>query len=409
MRTPPKNEFPRAFWISARVPAIPAQAGIQTGVGSGGVFASTVPKPVPTNPRTPSGFTLVELMVVIVIIAMLATMSILVVGQVQHTARVHTTEARIARLDHIMTEIYESYMYRQMPVPGSTRIPADAARIRLLMIYDTMRMEMPNTWVEALSKPQISNLSDSALRQVYERAFTDAEGTFERNDSGVASIADNGQNDAIKKNQEAKLLYLVIMNTVPEARDMVGEKGIETDESGLSYFVDGWGNPIHFLRWAPAFTGSDRQPDLWKWTNSTPNHSEYEDGFEASDDDDPNVVYWEKHLSPDIFTDEQMASDYQFEPQDWQKNNIRDAIRTYPDPFDPVKARRITASNSNARRPGFLLVPLIFSAGADGEPGIKGLKPSEIYNDPFARGIGAPEGNTGYYYDNIHNHTLGGR
>lgn len=364
------------------------------------------------NPRTRSAFTLIELMVVIVIIGILASSSLYVVGHVQHLSRVHTTEVRIARLDHVISELYESYTYRRMPVPGSIRNPRTAAVTRYRMICDTMRMEMPNTWLEALTGPQVANLPDSPRRLIYEKAFINAVGTFDFDDDGYIVPDDpNVDMDAIRKNQEAKLLYLIVMNAIPEARDMVGEKGIATDGTGFYYFTDAWGNPIHFLRWAPGFSGGDRQPDLWKWTGSTPDNTTYPSDFTPDAKDDPNVVYWDQNLSPDIFTDEEMALDYEFPPEDWQKKNVFDAIKKYPDPLDPARARPSgSGTQAQLARPGFFLVPLIFSAGPDGQTGIKGLKKStEIVIDPFARGIGAPEKDYGYHYDNIHNHTLGGR
>ncbi len=39
-----------------------------------------------------------------------------------------------------------------------------------------------------------------------------------------------------------------------EARTLFGENSIgDTDGDGAPEFVDGWGHPINFLRWAPGF------------------------------------------------------------------------------------------------------------------------------------------------------------
>lgn len=38
----------------------------------------------------------------------------------------------------------------------------------------------------------------------------------------------------------------------PEAMEQFNESEIKVDTDGWSYFVDGWGQPIYFLRWAPG-------------------------------------------------------------------------------------------------------------------------------------------------------------
>ena len=40
----------------------------------------------------------------------------------------------------------------------------------------------------------------------------------------------------------------------PEAREQFNESEIgDVDEDGCPEFIDGWGRPIMFLRWAPGF------------------------------------------------------------------------------------------------------------------------------------------------------------
>ena len=57
-------------------------------------------------------------------------------------------------------------------------------------------------------------------------------------------------------NQGAECLYMVIMMACGdgEARTLFGESSIgDTDGDGAPEFLDGWGHPINFLRWAPGF------------------------------------------------------------------------------------------------------------------------------------------------------------
>ncbi len=54
----------------------------------------------------------------------------------------------------------------------------------------------------------------------------------------------------------AKYLYMWISMTYPEAMEHFGQNEIAVDNSDINwpYFVDGWGMPIMFLRWAPGFS-----------------------------------------------------------------------------------------------------------------------------------------------------------
>ena len=51
-----------------------------------------------------------------------------------------------------------------------------------------------------------------------------------------------------------------ISMTYPEAMSQFGENEIaDLDGDGWPVFVDGWGNPIMFLRWAPGFSSESAE------------------------------------------------------------------------------------------------------------------------------------------------------
>ncbi len=52
--------------------------------------------------------------------------------------------------------------------------------------------------------------------------------------------------------EPAKCLYLWVTTAMPESKALFRGEEIATDADGWQYFVDGWGNPIGFLRWAPG-------------------------------------------------------------------------------------------------------------------------------------------------------------
>ena len=63
-----------------------------------------------------SGFTLVELLMVITIIGMLSAISITTVRAAIQSARETQTRTTITKLDAVMTAAYEKYQYRRFEV-----------------------------------------------------------------------------------------------------------------------------------------------------------------------------------------------------------------------------------------------------------------------------------------------------
>ena len=368
-------------------------------------------------------FTLVELLIVISIIAMLATMSFVVMESAQRTARMGSTRVTVDKIDQAVTELYESYIYRRFDVDtrkldrfGVSYTAEDIARIRLHYLHDTMRMEMPNNWIEALTPPIAYPgyagaglvAPDSALRRTYVRAFLAAGGVFTIENGRAAIDVKEGNNEKILTDEQSKLLYLIVMNSDSEMREMFGESGTADPEGvGLPCFIDAWQKPIYFLRWAPGFYGSERQPDIWKWTGTSPNNLD-------------NVAEWNGKLSPNQLSDDVFTKYYNnkenidsiFENPGDKLKYVFNTIIEMPDPMDPMKVRRSSTDSTAMRsRPGWLLVPLVYSAGPDKEYAIS--IPKEIDDmvvlDPFAQGFGAPFEIGGENLDNIHNHTMGGR
>ena len=374
-------------------------------------------------PAEKNAFTLVELLIVITIIGMLAAMSFVVTESAQQTARISSTKVTISKIDQAVTELYESFMYRRFDVDtkkldqlGVFYSATDIAKIRLHYLRDTMRMEMPNNWHEALTPPiAYGGLAgaglyapDSALRKTFVRVFVQAGGIYTIDNNGLAVIdVKEGNNEKILTDEQAKLLYLIVMNSDPEMREMFGESGTaDPQQVGIPCFIDAWGKPIYFLRWAPGFYGSERQPDIWKWTGSSPNKLD-------------NVAEWNDKLSPDMlddivfenYYDKKESIDAIFQNPGDPKKYVFNTIIEMPDPMDPMRVRPSTNSNAKRSRPGWLLVPLVYSAGPDKGYAISIPRDGDdmVVLDPFAQGFGAPFGIGGENIDNIHNHTMGGR
>ena len=155
---------------------------------------------------------------------------------------------------------YESYLTRRLPLPplyspgGAGAVtpldPADVARVRLAAVRDLMRMEMPDRVNDITDSPiQLPNCVDSnnnpvslpraALSQLYYNRLKNAPPT-----------AGNGQDEG-----QAELLYMIISMGSPEDMEDFSPSEIgDTNQNGYPEFLDGWGNPIRFIRWAPGFS-----------------------------------------------------------------------------------------------------------------------------------------------------------
>ena len=304
-----------------------------------------------------SGFTLVELLTVIAIIGMLSAISITTVRASIQSAKETQTRTTIAKIDNVLTACYEKYQYRRVDLTGKLPSPVDnrgvnspriRARYRLLIIRDLLRCDFPCTPVELDTKSQYSGAPSSGFTPLQEALVAAAGGSL----SSYDHVAN------------AELLYLVVMNADPEARAAFSDREIgDVDRNGLYEFVDGWGKPICWMRWAPGLESSDRQP--------------YENDMVDK-------------LAADGYTD----------PSD-------------SDPFDPMNVGVDDGSGGVIR--GWFLVPYVFSAGPDEEYGLTMPNPGNVaeMNNPFTGApldFGAPclvDGKrTRTHKDNIDNHTL---
>ncbi len=208
---------------------------------------------------------------------------------------------------------YESYRTRRLPISipamvldptngpkdsmnNPVPIPTPARAIALARcdaIRQLMRMEMPERWTDVIDDPQPITVRQpgsppgSASPWVYfdvASATPDGKGGYTVGNPAVVTMqrpscsqgylafytavygATKSGNDppaAAAKQQAAKCLYLLITMGLddPDALENFSQQDIvDFDKSGCKEFVDAWGNPIWFLRWAPGMV-SALQPD----------------------------------------------------------------------------------------------------------------------------------------------------
>lgn len=388
-----------------------------------------------------AGFTLVELLVVMAIIAILTGAALGTMYAAEEAGRRAKTEATVAKLHSVIMQRYEEFLTRRIPAdisanhpfdfaPGSPFYGKTIAIRRLTAMRQMLRMELPDRWADVVWEDFYSPQPPPEEIRPYYTDFL--KNQWPRNNNPSVMLvnetkwaidpAGNSNVDVLQNRtalsaayrrrydqvtlergmppslnlQGAECLYLIVTTGVTRGvgREHFNESEIDdTDNDGMPEFIDGWGRPITFLRWAPGFV-SETQPYVVDPNDMDP--FENDSGVTPSDPEDPNNMLSWVHRREDH------------------------------DPFDPRIVDPIA----------FRLTPLIYSAGPDGVYGVTRHDDDPTMEhwlcDPYdafdANGViralkGSPlsdaaraaleqAGETipsGGELDNIHNHALGAR
>ncbi|MCA9151400.1 MAG: prepilin-type N-terminal cleavage/methylation domain-containing protein [Planctomycetales bacterium] len=227
-------------------------------------------------------FTLVELLVVISIVTLLASMVLVALAGVQETARVDRTRAQIARIDTLVMEKWDGYKSRRFAVPQSPT-PALVAywglsnplefrrksslyigRYQVDAVRELMRMELPDRQSDVLEWNTLPGTQPSALWLAYRnkarKLIMQKRGKVlpsanDPNNNFAAEILDPN-NGWTFQHQAAECLYLILSQINDRERsalEFFSETEIgDTDSDGIPEILDAWGQPIVFARWAPG-------------------------------------------------------------------------------------------------------------------------------------------------------------
>lgn len=356
------------------------------------------------------GFTLVELLVVIAIIGILASLFLGGLFSAEEQAKIQRTKATIAKINNVVMARWDSYRTRRVPIDVTVASGAadysaltaglslaKAAGWRLDGLRELMRLEMPNTWTDVNTNPDPNppagrpTLAMPSLAWNYQAKWTYYQSTYKINNPAA-------NQSIIDSYDAAETLYMICMVASPDELDprnnFSAQEVGDVDRDGAPEFLDAWGMPIIFIRWAPGFT------------------SELQTGLDP-DPYDPRFVY-------------PSAANPQLNASGGGSN------------------QNVYSQASVQTNPTFALYPLILSAGpdkaydiivpADASPpngvAYSDTWPSnQIYqlNDPFNSLFTSPRSNNPHgtidtgpnglqcdtnqngvyeYFDNIHNHML---
>lgn len=201
--------------------------------------------------RQPAGFTVIELMMVFVIIALLLAMSASAFNAAVAQSKISRTKVIIAKLDQLVMDRYETYRTRPVPIRATDTIASNnpqfarlAARNRLNALRDIMRMELPHARVDVTEPPIVAGLARPAVSRGYQRK------------TASVTWSDDWQS--------AECLYLIIASMRDgdkSALDFFSPEEIgDVDEDGVPEILDAWGQPIIFVRWAPGYSADSTEP-----------------------------------------------------------------------------------------------------------------------------------------------------
>jgi prepilin-type N-terminal cleavage/methylation domain-containing protein len=357
------------------------------------------------------GVTLIELLIAIAIIATLSALFLGASRAAMESSRASRTKTTILKLHTLLMEQWASYETRRVDLDPAVVSQVNAAfgsnpqqlgnamaDIRVLALRELMKFEMPDRWSDIdLSRPSYATKPTGSRDQaaiLLESVPTIARAYYRRYDKAYQQAVLNGKESDVYKNQRAECLYMVIMLMTGdgEARTMFAAQDIgDVDDDGLPEFLDGWGRPIEYFRWAPGFISK----------------SSLMSGDTDSDHDpfDP----FRRSVVPTV------PGNFVQWPQ----------YEDYPGPVANYVQSLRGANIPAGGQVGFRLVPLIFSGGPDGltdlwvadedidtsDPSTGALDPylADGSGDFFATGGPHTQDGVDESIDNITNHLIDGR
>ncbi len=259
-----------------------------------------------TDPR--SAFTLIELLLVISVIAVLASLSVNVIASAQQDARVAATRARVTLIQSVMEVELEDYEVRRSPVsfraireltaavpntvwansgPGDQNFLLHAKNLKRMIVADLIRSEMPSgrggqpmgfgrfpsdlfrNYLLGLSIPP-SNIAD------IERDFGRVQPANVARWNGFTGFMSTPASPSVRQQfaDSAEILYVILSQLEFEgtsALDALGSSAIgDTDSDNVPEIIDAFGDPMSFefhqVNVAPVpagSTGSSGESGVW--------------------------------------------------------------------------------------------------------------------------------------------------
>ena len=206
----------------------------------------------------PRAFTLIELLVTITIISILASLTLAGLAVARQRVKADRTELTIRKIHEVVMPHYEKFLTRTPPMPNvaaTNAVPAVLLKKGTTLIAKRrmMALEFPDGWKDLQAPEPTSdpNWGPSPPDRSFEsgiarrlRSATPAFGT-----AAMAAVA--------AQYSDAECLWITVIRGGYADPAIIGnfreDEFGDKDGDGQREFIDGWGNPIRFLRWAPGF------------------------------------------------------------------------------------------------------------------------------------------------------------
>jgi prepilin-type N-terminal cleavage/methylation domain-containing protein len=194
-----------------------------------------------------AGFTLLELMVVMMLMGLMATMLIMAVRGFIGTAREKATQATILKLHGLLsdrTKSFDRWIEEFDKRAGNGRLPDYVDQRRNVATSDLRRAGWSSGPVGPLFIERAKMIARKRLfAEKFPQQFADSPGLSSPGGTHVSVT------------ESAECLFYAIVNS-----ELYGAEGVEedafnadevqdTDGDGLREFVDNWGRPLRFYRW----------------------------------------------------------------------------------------------------------------------------------------------------------------
>ena len=348
-----------------------------------------------------SGFTLVELLVVIAVIAILSSMLLMGLWGVAENARASRTRSVIQRIDTYVRARWDAYMDRRIGVQmlGPLRLPrfpseveymrildptgsnaaairADRFRaygrfvayVRLAAIREIQRMELPDRKADLMTPRELgvgvppiivpdptdprSNLVPPVLRNQMTVVLDSVPALWRTYRAKAESLVKakfgptaDWRTRWTATNETAECLYLILSTMADDERaalEWFKESEIgDTDGDGMPEVLDAWGTPITFIRWPSGFVKEYTAPPQHFQVSYLP-YSDIMSGDQAWQEDGTTTVM-DDNTTLQNFQNQGDPGPSLLASLDWQNTGGSD------DPFDPLKVdvRWYDAPNSS--------------------------------------------------------------
>jgi prepilin-type N-terminal cleavage/methylation domain-containing protein len=201
------------------------------------------------------GVTLIELMVVMMVIGILASLTLSGLLVARTSAKIAKTTSTIRKLHEVIVPYYEEYENRRPNLPDTTALLAlpDGRRhlseLRQTALRRLMTLELPERVTDVTASLQPCAMTYDPVTVTLQQVPPVAK----RYNSII------GSRDA----SSSELLHLIVTRGPVADPDIIAhfrpDEVADTDGDGLPEFIDGWGRPIAFRRWPTGFA-SPAQP-----------------------------------------------------------------------------------------------------------------------------------------------------